>query len=65
MQLAILCPSFHVAGKVLQEQGIPLDVKTIRRLCRKFGQGAMRNRGEISFKSNDLDLKDITVLRGC
>ena len=62
MQLAILCPSFHIAGKVLREQGILLDVKTIQRLCRKFGQGAMRNRGEISFKSNDLDLKDITVL---
>jgi len=62
MQLAILCPSFHIAGKVLLEQGISLDVKTIQRLCRKFGQGAMQNRGEISFKSNDLDLKDITVL---
>jgi hypothetical protein len=62
MQLAILCPSFHIAGKVLREQGILLDVKTIQRLCRKFGQGAMRNRGEISFKSNGLDLKDITVL---
>jgi len=62
MQLAILCPSFHIAGKVLQEQGISLDVKTIQRLCRKFGQRAMRNRGEISFKSNGLDLKDITVL---
>ncbi len=62
MQLAILCPSFHIAGKVLREQGIFLDVKTIQRLCRKFGQGAMRNRGEISFKGNDLDLKDITVL---
>ena len=62
MQLAILCPSFHIAGKVLQEQGISLDVKTIQRLCRKFGQGAMQNRGEISFNSNDLDLKDKTVL---
>jgi len=62
MQLAILCPSFHIAGTVLREQGILLDVKTIQRLCRKFGQGAMRNRGEISFKSNDFDLKDVTVL---
>ena len=62
LQLAILCPSFHIAGKVLREQGRPLDVKTIQRLCRKFGQGAMQNRGEISFKHNDLDLKDITVL---
>ena len=62
MQLAILCPSFRIAGKVLREQGISLDIKTIQRLCRKFGQGAMQNRGEISFASNDLDLKDITVL---
>ena len=62
LQLAIQCPSFHIAGKVLQGQGISLDVKTIQRLCRKFGQEAMQNRGEISFASNDLDLKDITVL---
>ena len=62
MQLAILCPSFHIAGQVLQEQGISLDVKTIQRLCRKFGQGAMENRGKISFDGNSLNLKDITVL---
>jgi len=62
MQLAILCPSFDIAGKALREQGIFLDVKTIQRLCRKFGQGAMRNRGEISFNANELDLKNITVL---
>lgn len=62
LQLALLCPSFHIAGKVLHEQGILLNVKTIQRLCRKFGQRAMRNRGEISFTNNDLDLKDITVL---
>ena len=47
---------------MLQEQGISLDVKTIQRLCRTFGQEAMQNRGDISFKSNDLDFKDITVL---
>jgi hypothetical protein len=62
MQLAILCPSFQIAGKVLQEQGVTLDVKTIQRLCRKFGQGAMKNRGEISFNSKELNLKDRTVL---
>ncbi|HHB75137.1 MAG TPA: hypothetical protein ENK84_01135 [Desulfobulbus sp.] len=62
MQLAILCPSFDIAGKVLREQGISLDVKTIRRLCRKFGQGALQNRGAISFNANELDLKNITVL---
>jgi len=62
LQLAILCPSFDVAGKVLREQGISLDVKTIQRLCKKFGQGAMQNRGEISFNANELDLKGITVL---
>ena len=37
IQLAILCPSFHIAGRVLQEQGISLGVKTIQRLCRKLG----------------------------
>lgn len=62
IQLAILCPSFEIARKVLQEQGIILDVKTVQRLCKKFGHGAMANRGEISFDSEPLDLKDITVL---
>lgn len=62
IQLAILCPSFEIARKVLHEQGIALDIKTIQRLCKKFGQGAMKNRGEISFDSHLLDLKELTVL---
>lgn len=62
IQLAILCPSFNIAGNVLHEQGIALDIKTIRRLCRKFGQDAMTNRGKISFDSQVLELKDKTVL---
>ena len=62
IQLAILCPSFEIARKVLQEQGIVLDIKTVQRLCRKFGNGAMAHRGAISFGSKPLDLKNITVL---
>ncbi len=62
IQLAILCPSFEIARKVLHEQGILLDVKTVQRLCRKFGCGAMVNRGEISFDGEPLDLKEATVL---
>jgi hypothetical protein len=62
IQLAILCPSFNIARNVLHEQGIVLNVKTIQRLCRKFGHGAMANRGKISFDSKALNLKDITVL---
>lgn len=62
IQLAILCPSFEIARKVLQEQGIVLDIKTIQRLCKKFGQGAMENRGKISFDSHLLDIKELTVL---
>ncbi len=62
IQLAILCPSFDIARKVLHEQGILLDVKTVQRLCRKFGCGAMVNRGEISFDAEPLDLKEATVL---
>jgi hypothetical protein len=62
IQLAILCPSFSIARNVLHEQGIVLDIKTVQRLCRKFGHGAMTNRGEISFDGETLDLKDITVL---
>ncbi len=42
IQLAILCPSFNIARNVLHEQGIVLDIKTVQRLCRKFGQGAMK-----------------------
>lgn len=62
IQLAILCPSFEIARKVLHEQGVVLNIKTIQRLCRKFGNGAMANRGEISYDDNSLDLKNITVL---
>lgn len=62
IQLAILCPSFEIARNVLHEQGIILNIKTVQRLCRKFGNGAMTNRGEISFDSEPLDLQDITVL---
>jgi len=62
MQLAILCPSFEIAGNVLREQGIVLDVKTIQRLCKKFGNGAMASRGKISYDNESMDLKDITVL---
>jgi len=62
IQLAILCPSFSIARNVLHEQGIVLNIKTVQRLCRKFGHGAMNNRGEISFDSKELDLKDLTVL---
>ncbi len=62
IQLAILCPSFEIARKVLQEQGIVLNIKTVQRLCRKFGNGAMAHRGAISFGSKPLDLKNITVL---
>ena len=62
IQLAILCPSFEIARKVLHEQGIVLDIKTVQRLCKKFGNGAMASRGQISFDSHSLDLKDITVL---
>jgi len=36
----IACRSFDVARKVLDEQGISLDIKTIQRLCRKLGHGA-------------------------
>ena len=62
IQLALLCPSFDIARKVLHEQGIFLDIKTIQRLCRKLGHGAMKYRGEISFAPNSPDLKDLTVL---
>ncbi len=62
IQLAILCPSFEIARKVLHEQSIVLDVKTVQRLCKKFGNGAMARRGEISFDRHFLDLKELTVL---
>ena len=62
IQLAIICPSFEIARKVLREQGIVLDIKTIRRLCKKFGNGAMTSRGKISYDGEPMGLKDITVL---
>jgi len=61
IQMAILCPSFKVAQQVLHEQGIRLDVKTMQRLCKKFGNEAMLNRGMVSFEE-PINLNDLTVL---
>lgn len=41
---AILCPSFEVASKILAEDGINIDGKTIRRICIKVGQVGISDR---------------------
>lgn len=41
---AILCPSFEVAAKVLAEDDINVDGKTIRKICIKVGQVGISDR---------------------
>jgi hypothetical protein len=63
VKLALLCPSFEVAGMVLSERGIAADVKTIRRLCRELGLSGLELRGSVSTDGTE-DLKGYTLVIG-
>lgn len=53
VQAALLCPSFDIARKNLQSQGIEMDVKTIQRLCMSMGQQAIDNRHRLMVSKAD------------
>lgn len=41
---AALCPSLEFAQQELERDGLPLDVKTVRRIARQCGEGLLRQR---------------------
>jgi hypothetical protein len=63
VQMALLCPSIAVSKAVLCEQGIEINTKTIRRLCRELGRKGLSYRGEMSFDGRE-ELKGHTLVIG-
>ncbi len=61
--MALLCPSFEVAKEVLAEQGIQVNVKTLRRYCQLVGAEGMKWRGLMSLDGTET-LKGATVVIG-
>ena len=53
VQAALLCPSFQIAKRTLASSGIDMDTKTIERLCRHTGDGAMAHRTRIALSAAD------------
>lgn len=53
VQAALLCPSFEIAGKSLQSQGIEMNIKTIQRLCMSMGEQAIENRHRLMISAAD------------
>jgi len=61
--MALLCPSFEVAKAVLAEQGIQVNVKTLRRYCKVVGAEGMKWRGVMSLDGTET-LQGVTVVVG-
>jgi hypothetical protein len=53
VQAALLCPSFDIARKNLQSQGIEMDTKTIRRLSMSLGEQGIDHRHRILLSEAD------------
>jgi hypothetical protein len=51
---AVLSPSFSICGQVLSDQGIRINVKTIRRMCRDLGEIGLEFRGRISLSKGEV-----------
>lgn len=63
VQMALLCPSFEVAKAVLKEQGVHINVKTLRRYCQLAGERGMKWRGVMSLDGTE-NLVGVTVVVG-
>jgi len=63
VQMALLCPSFEVAKAVLAEEGIQVNVKTLRRYCKLVGAEGMKWRGLMSLNGTET-LEGVTVVVG-
>lgn len=55
VQMALLCPSYAVAQTVLEEQGIRLNVKTIRRLCQRCFPNSNTLRSLLSLQGDEAE----------
>lgn len=63
VQAALLCPSFEIARKNLQSQGIEMNIKTIQRLCMSMGEQAIENRHRLMV--SDADVVENRILMVC
>ncbi len=63
VQMALLCPSFEVTKAVLAEQGVQINVKTMRRYCKLVGAEGMKWRGLMSLDGVE-KLEGSTVVVG-
>ena len=63
VQMALLCPSFEVAKAVLEEQGVQINIKTLRRYCQLTGTRGMKWRGSVSLDGTE-KLEGVTVVVG-
>lgn len=53
-KLAVLSPSFSICEQVLSDQGIRINVRTIRRMCRDLGETGLEFRGRISLSEGEI-----------
>lgn len=63
VQMTLLCPSLETAKAVLDEQGVQINIKTLRRYCKLTGQIGMQWRGLISLDGTE-KLAGVTVVIG-
>lgn len=63
VQMALLCPSLETAKAVLDEQGVRINGKTLRRYCRLTGEKGMKWRGLMSLDGTE-KLDGVTVVVG-
>lgn len=63
VQLALLCPSFEVAKKMLDTRQITMDKKTLRRLCKRLGDLGMAQRARVML-DEDISLEGKTLYVG-
>jgi len=63
IQMSLLCPSLETARAVLDEQGIQINVKTLRRYCKLTGERGMEWRGLVSLDGTE-ELDGVTVVVG-
>ena len=61
--MALLCPSLETAKAVLDEQGVQVNVKTLRRYCKLTGERGMKWRGLISLDGTE-NLDGVTIVVG-
>lgn len=53
VQMSVLCPSLECCSDLMKDKGVPVDVKTLRRLCRDIADIGISNRGAISVSGQE------------